>query len=86
MMLFDTQTGVLAFLQKTFNSKATIMIGLVLECLQLLCYGFASQTWMMWIGGVLAAFSSITYPAISSYVSMYADPDKQGLVQVNYRD
>lgn len=36
---------------------------------------------MMWCAGVLASLSSITYPAISSYVSMYADPDKQGLVQ-----
>ena len=36
---------------------------------------------MMWSAGVLAAVSSITYPAISAFVSMHADPDKQGLVQ-----
>ena len=57
------------------------MIGLMLEAIQLLWYGFGSQTWMMWLSGVLAAFASITYPAISSYVSTYADADKQGLVQ-----
>merc|ERR1719167_303098 len=44
-------------------------------------YGFGSQTWMMWAAGVLAAVSSIAYPAISAYVSMHADADKQGLVQ-----
>ena len=44
-------------------------------------YGFGSQTWMMWSAGVLASVSSITYPAISAFVSMHADTDKQGLVQ-----
>merc|ERR1712042_75126 len=44
-------------------------------------YGFGSQTWMMWSAGVLASVSSVTYPAISAFVSMHADPDKQGLVQ-----
>ncbi|XP_018316369.1 PREDICTED: hippocampus abundant transcript 1 protein-like isoform X6 [Trachymyrmex septentrionalis] len=31
--------------------------------------------------GVLASVSSITYPAISAFVSMHSDADKQGLVQ-----
>lgn len=38
---------------------------------------------MMWSAGVLAAISSISYPAISAFVSMHADADKQGLVQVS---
>ncbi|MCL4137207.1 UNVERIFIED_CONTAM: hypothetical protein GTU68_046603 [Idotea baltica] len=44
-------------------------------------YGFGSQAWMMWAAGILAAISSITYPAISSYVSTHTDIDKQGVVQ-----
>lgn len=35
----------------------------------------------MWIAGIIASLSSITYPAISAYISTYADADKQGLVQ-----
>lgn len=35
----------------------------------------------MWAAGIVAALSSMTYPAISTYVSTYADADKQGLVQ-----
>ena len=35
----------------------------------------------MWSAGVLASVSSITYPAISAFVSTHADADKQGLVQ-----
>lgn len=75
------QTGLLTLLMKTIGSKHTIMIGLLFEMLQLMWYGFGSQTWMMWAAGVLASVSSITYPAISAFVSMHADADKQGLVQ-----
>ena len=53
-------------------------VGLVFEMLQLMWYGFGTQMWMMWAAGLLAAMSSITYPAISAYVSIYADVDQQG--------
>lgn len=75
------QTGLLTLLMKTVGPKHTIMVGLLFEMLQLMWYGFGSQTWMMWSAGVLASISSITYPAISAFVSMHADADKQGLVQ-----
>ncbi|XP_042869143.1 hippocampus abundant transcript 1 protein-like [Penaeus japonicus] len=57
------------------------MVGLVFEMLQLMWYGFGSKMWMMWAAGLLAAVSSITYPAISAYVSTHSDVDKQGVVQ-----
>lgn len=75
------QTMVLTVLMKTVGSKHTIMVGLLFEMLQLVWYGFGSQRWMMWSAGGLAAVASITYPAISSFVSTHAEPDKQGLVQ-----
>lgn len=75
------QTGLMALLMKTVGPKHTIMVGLFFEMLQLMWYGFGSQPWMMWSAGVLASVSSITYPAISAFVSMHADADKQGLVQ-----
>lgn len=75
------QTGLLTCLMKTLGSKHTIMVGLLFEMLQLMWYGFGSQYWMMWAAGILAAISSITYPAISAFVSMHAEADKQGLVQ-----
>ncbi|OQR70205.1 hippocampus abundant transcript 1 protein-like [Tropilaelaps mercedesae] len=36
---------------------------------------------MIWSAGGLASICSITYPAISSFVSTHAEPNKQGLVQ-----
>ena len=35
----------------------------------------------MWFAGGLAALSSITYPSISAFVSIYAKENQQGLVQ-----
>ncbi|CAL4109780.1 unnamed protein product, partial [Meganyctiphanes norvegica] len=64
---------------KTLNK--VLLIGLVFEMLQLMWYGFGSQMWMMWGAGLLASVSSITYPAISAYVSTHTEADKQGVVQ-----
>jgi len=75
------QTGLLTLLMKTVGAKHTIMVGLMFEMLQLMWYGFGSQSWMMWAAGVLTAISTLTYPAISAFVSAHADQDKQGLVQ-----
>ena len=33
---------------------------------------------MMWAAGLLAAMSQLTYPAISAFVSVHTDRDKQG--------
>ncbi|XP_044732987.1 hippocampus abundant transcript 1 protein isoform X2 [Chrysoperla carnea] len=72
---------ILGALMRTLGSKHTIMIGLLFEMLQLMWYGFGSQTWMMWAAGILASISSISYPAISAFVSMHSDADRQGVVQ-----
>ncbi|XP_068141891.1 hippocampus abundant transcript 1 protein isoform X2 [Drosophila tropicalis] len=69
-----------SFMQ-VLGAKRTIIVGLALEIVQLLWYGFGSQKWMMWSAGVVAALGSITYPAISAFVSLYAAPESQGAVQ-----
>lgn len=71
----------LGYLMRVFGAKRTIILGLVLEMMQLLWYGFGSQVWMMWAAGVLAALGSITYPAISAFVSIHSNADQQGAVQ-----
>lgn len=38
---------------------------------------------MVWIAGILASFSTITYPAVSAYVSMHSDGDKQGYIIIS---
>lgn len=71
----------LGMLMKNLGCKHTIMLGLLFELLQLLWYGFGTTTWMMWAAGMLASLSSITYPAISAFVSILSTPDRQGVVQ-----
>lgn len=73
--------SVLGIIMKMMGAKYTIMIGLVFEIMQLMWFGFGSETWVMWSACFLAAISSITYPAISSFVSIYSDADKQGVAQ-----
>lgn len=34
---------------------------------------------MMWAAGILAALGSITYPAISAFVSIHSTADSQGM-------
>lgn len=72
---------VLGDLMRVLGAKRTIIIGLTFEMLQMLWYGIGTQTWMMWGAGLLAAVASITYPAISAFVSIHSNPDQQGVVQ-----
>ncbi|XP_034833996.1 hippocampus abundant transcript 1 protein [Maniola hyperantus] len=72
---------VLGFLMRSLGAKHTIMLGLLFEMMQLMWYGFGSRSWMMWAAGVLAALGSVTYPAISAYVSVNSRADRQGVVQ-----
>lgn len=39
---------------------------------------------MMWAAGILAALGSITYPAISAFVSIHSHPDRQGEFLINF--
>ncbi|KAH3733269.1 hippocampus abundant transcript 1 protein-like [Dreissena polymorpha] len=75
------QTVILALLMKYLGHKKSIVFGLLFETVQLACFGFGSQDWIMWTGGAVAAMSSITYPAISAFVSAHAEADQQGVAQ-----
>lgn len=80
-MIFIHLFIISGILIKNLGSKHTIMLGLLFEMLQLFWYGFGTTTWMMWGAGILASMSSITYPAISAFVSVHSTPDRQGVVQ-----
>lgn len=50
----------LSYFIKRFGGKNTIMIGLIFEMLQLICYGLGSNPWVVWSAGILAAGSTIS--------------------------
>lgn len=66
---------------KYFGSRQSIIIGLAFQAAQLVAYGFAAQSWLIWFSGLLAAISSIGYPAISAYISNQSHADQQGVSQ-----
>ncbi|CAL9682021.1 unnamed protein product [Knipowitschia caucasica] len=75
------QTLLLTLLMRTLGNKNTVLLGLGFQMLQLAWYGLATEPWMIWAAGAVAAMSSITFPAVSALVSQSADADQQGLVQ-----
>lgn len=66
---------------KTLGAKNAIILGLLLELLQLILFAIGYEKWQMWLAGNVAALSSITFPAVSAYVSLYTDVETQGAVQ-----
>ncbi|XP_019892713.1 uncharacterized protein LOC101891354 isoform X2 [Musca domestica] len=80
ILSISVQVTLGCFMRK-IGAKRTIILGLILEMTQLFWYGFGSKKWMMWAAGILAALGSITYPAISAFVSIHSTADSQGAVQ-----
>ncbi|XP_036137450.1 hippocampus abundant transcript-like protein 1 isoform X5 [Molossus molossus] len=75
------QTVFLTILMRSLGNKNTVLLGLGFQMFQLAWYGFGSQAWMMWAAGIVAAMSSITFPAVSALVSQNAESDQQGFAQ-----
>ena len=68
--------------------KYTIIVGLIVQAIQLFIYGVWTTKWLMWIAGIFASLSTLIYPAISALVSKNADPEQQGnkslIIVLNY--
>lgn len=80
-LFLQFKAAILIILIKYFGSRQSIIIGLSFQVLQLTAYAFAAQSWVIWFSGLLAALSSIGYPAISAYISQQSHADQQGVSQ-----
>jgi len=76
-----SQTVLLSTLIKYIGPKKVILLGLSAQLVELVWYGLGTQVWGVWAAGFFIAISSITYAAISAYLSLDTDKDKQGAVQ-----
>uniref|UniRef100_A0AC35U7D0 MFS domain-containing protein n=1 Tax=Rhabditophanes sp. KR3021 TaxID=114890 RepID=A0AC35U7D0_9BILA len=76
-----TQTYVLQKFNTNFGPKQTIAIALVFQFLQLIFFGFSTHIAAINAAGIMFAMSQMTYPAITAYVSINTDQDKQGTMQ-----
>jgi len=75
------QTVLLSNLIRYIGAKNTILVGLSAQLVQMVWYGLGTQVWGVWAAGVFISVSSITYAAISAYLSLDTAQDKQGAVQ-----
>merc|ERR1719348_310015 len=75
------QTVILSKLIRHLGAKRTILVGLSAQLVELGWYGVSTAEWGVWAAGLFIAISSITYAAISAYLSLDTAKDKQGAVQ-----
>lgn len=64
-----------------FGERRTAMLGLAVSAVAFLCYGLASQGWMVPCIIVFGSFGGVTMPAIQSIVAGNVEPSEQGKVQ-----
>ncbi|CAH8629595.1 unnamed protein product [Schistosoma rodhaini] len=75
------QTLILSLLNRIMRPKRVIIVGLIFEAIQLTLYGFVTNSGLLWSAGLIAATGSITYPALSTFISTHAAADQQGVAQ-----
>jgi len=75
------QTVVLSKLIRHVGAKKAILVGLSAQLIELVWYGVSTAEWGVWAAGLFIAISSVTYAAISAYLSLDTAKDKQGAVQ-----
>ena len=79
------------------GAKRAILVGLSAQLIELVWYGVSTAEWGVWAAGnnssflllfkrlmfvgLFIAISSVTYAAISAYLSLDTAKDKQGAVQ-----
>jgi DHA1 family tetracycline resistance protein-like MFS transporter len=63
------------------GERGTVMFGLVISAIAFLCYGLASQGWMVPCIIVFGCLGGVTGPAIQSIVAGGVEPSEQGKVQ-----
>ena len=64
-----------------FGERRTVVWGVLVSALAYVLYGFASQTWMLYLGIVLSSAGGVVAPALQGAVSGRVAPDQQGLLQ-----
>ena len=81
-----SQTVVLSKMIAKIGPKYSIMVGLLSQLVQLVCYGVTTNLVAVWVSGLAVALSSITYAAVSAYASLITDKDKRPAFNVNNLD
>lgn len=75
------QGGLIRLILPRIGVVRTVYWGLALNAVCLLCYGLATDAWMIWVLIPISAVGAIVAPAMQSVMSQSAGPDQQGELQ-----
>lgn len=78
------QAGLVRRIVPKLGDTRAVVVGMGISCAAHLCYGFATQGWMIYaiiVGGSLAGIAG---PALQSYITKHVPADEQGAVQGVY--
>ncbi len=81
LMAALVQGGLVKPTIQRFGERRTIIGGLCISSVAFLCYGLATQPWMILVTIVFGSLGGVAGPAIQSMVAGSVDPSDQGKVQ-----
>ncbi|MBY4891480.1 TCR/Tet family MFS transporter [Rhodobacteraceae bacterium N5(2021)] len=75
------QAGLIRLILPRLGLRRTVYWGLVLNSVCLICYGLASDAWMIWVLIPISAMGAVVAPAMQGVMSQAAGADQQGELQ-----
>ena len=81
IMVAIVQGGLIRYINPKLGNEKSIFAGLGLYALGLLLFGFATQSWMMFMILIPYCLGGITMPAMQSIMAGHVPPNQQGELQ-----
>ena len=81
IMAIIVQGGLVRPTIKRLGERKAILMATVISAIAFLCYGLATEGWMMYWIIVVGSFGGIAGPAIQSLITATVDETEQGIIQ-----
>ena len=75
------QGGLIRWVNPKLGNSKSILIGLSLNCLGLLLFAFAQESWMMFVFLIPYCLGGIAGPAMQTEITTHIPPTEQGQIQ-----
>ena len=81
VLIAGVQAGLTRVINPKIGNEKSVYIGLAFYTMGLICFAFASQTWMMFAFMIPYCLGGIAGPALQSIISGHVPPNEQGELQ-----
>jgi DHA1 family tetracycline resistance protein-like MFS transporter len=81
VLIAGVQAGLMRFINPWLGNNKSIYAGLLLYAIGMLCFAFATQSWMMFVFLVPYCLGGIAGPALQAVVTSHVPPNEQGELQ-----